>query len=151
VTPTAPASRFVSNDAGSARAYRLFIVYLAGLIASYLAFLVLAFTAPQPGTREDLVVLGGLSVAAVILIGWGWVITVGRAPRGIRFEGKELIVLERWGRPKRFESPPLLELRVVYRYTPGFLGREPTELVEVTSLDGRKRAYLVRRGLLSEA
>ena len=148
--PSAPA-RFVENSAGRARAFRLFALYLVVLAAAYAGFLSLALTAPSQGTRDDLAALGALTLVAFVLGAWGWTITLGRAPRGVRFEEGEIVVLERMGRPRRFVAPPALEVTVAYRYAPGFLGREPTELVEATALDGRRRAYLVARGLLSGA
>ncbi|MGI0132557.1 MAG: hypothetical protein ACREDK_05630 [Thermoplasmata archaeon] len=147
----APASgRYVANTAGTARALRLFVLYLAVLAAAYLGFLSLALTATSTGTRSDSAALVALTIVALALAIWGWMITLARAPTGIRFEGREIIVLERRGRPRRFVAPPALDITVAYRYPSGFLAREPTELVEATSLDGRRRAYLVARGLLSE-
>lgn len=147
--PDGPAAAFVENTAGRTRALRLFSLYAVLLAAVYVAFLGVVLAAPSSAARGDPVTIAALSVVAAALALWGYLITLARTPRGVRFQGSEIVVVERPGRSRRFVAPPALELSVVYRYRPGLLAREPTELVEVTSVDGRRRTYLVAQGLLS--
>ena len=147
--PLVHGGTFVENTAGRTRAVRLFSLYAVLLAAVYLAFLGVVLAAPSSAARDDPVTIAALSLVAVALALWGYLITLARTPRGVRFQGAEILVVERPGRTRRFVAPPSLELRVVYRFGPGILAREPTELVEVTSVDGRRCTYLVAQGLLS--
>jgi len=142
-----PGARFVENRSGWVRAQRLFLLFASALTGLYLAILAEALLA-TPGLSSDVVALGILTVAAAGCLLAGASVTITRAPRGIWWTGEEMVVRERFGRPRRY--PKASATLVAHRYPAGFLAPGPTEIVEVVPRSGRRMTYLVDEGLLTE-
>ena len=123
----------------------MFCLFAAGVLVIYLLFLGLTATSTSPGLRNSPTVYAALTIAVALLGVWGWFLTVHRAPRQAVLRDDALVVTERSGRARRF-SPLGVRVRVLYRYGPGLLAAEPTELVELSDAEGRRRNYLVGRG-----
>ncbi len=144
------ASAFVANTAGSARAGRLLLLFMAALGVIYLAFAGLTIANPLPGVRDNLYAWGAFTLVALLLALWGWSITLARAPVGARKARDGLVVRERGGSVRRFEARALDELHVVQRYPNGLLAPAPTALVELRTPEGGKRTYLVGDGFFED-
>ena len=141
------ATVFAPNRGGAQRGVRLFVLFVVVALAVYLTFVGLAASSPSSGVRSNPAVYLVLTLVAVLIALVGFFITLGRAPRSIAWRGEYLLVRERLGKLRRFRRAGL-QVSVVYRYTPGFLSVDPTELVTVTDADGRRGNYLVGRGVL---
>ncbi len=135
------------NVGGRGRGVRLFAGFLVLLAVIYAAFAALALTASAPGARDDPVTWGLFTLVAVVLALWGWVLTLGRVPRGVWVGAGHLVVEERAGRVRRFDLASGDRLVVLQRHAEGLLSPRPTELVELRGPDGA-RSYLVEAGLL---
>ncbi len=146
----AAAGDYRPNGGGRGRGRRLLLGFLALLAVIYAVFAGLALTAAAPGTRDDPVTWGLFSVVAVALALWGWVLTLGRAPRGAWVGAGHVIVEERAGRVRRFDLTSGDQLVVLQRHAQGLLSPRPTELVELRGPDGR-RSYLIEAGLFEGA
>ena len=138
---------FAPNRGGAQRGVRLFLLFVVVALVVYLMFVGLAASSPTSGVRDNPAVYVVLSLVAVVIALVGFFITLGRAPRAVAWRGEHLLVRERLGKLRRFRRAGL-QISVVYRYTPGFLSADPTELVTVTDADGRRGHYLVGRGFL---
>ncbi len=136
------------NRGGTTRALRVYLLFLLVLVVLYATFLGLALTSSSPGLSTNYAVLAGFSAIALALAIVGWFITLGRAPRGVRFKTSETMITERTRRVRRFPPAPSLTVRVVGRYPSNLLSPEPTELVELLTETHGTRVYLVEAGLL---
>jgi hypothetical protein len=125
----------------------LFLLFVLVALAVYVTFVALAASSPTSGVKDNPAVYLVLTLVAVLLALIGFFITLGRAPRAVAWRGEHLVVRERLGKLRRFRRVGL-QVSVVYRYTPGFLSADATELVTVTDADGRRGNYLVGRGFL---
>lgn len=147
ILPPSEPLAFRENRAGTSRALRLFLIFGLGLAAIYLFFLALAVTSPSPGVNSAPLVYGLLTGMTAVLAVFGWSITLGRTPRSFRVATDGIVVRERMGGLRRFANSAQLRVRVTARYDRGLLGREATEMVEL-SVDRRgKKNYLVTAGV----
>lgn len=142
-----PGGRFVENRAGWTRAYRLFAGFSLALVVVYVAVVADAVVA-VPGVASDTVALAILTALAGAFVVAGASVTITRAPRGVWWTPEELIVQERYSRPRRF--PKSVPRHVARRFPAGLLAPGPTEIVEVVPALGRRMTYLVDEGLLTE-
>ena len=149
-TAEAARTRFVPNRAGVARGRRLFLLFGLVLLAIYALFAALTLANPLPGVRDNLFAWAAFSALALLLAVWGWSITIGRAPRGVVLQREELLVREPLGASRRLPRSALNGLKVVQRYSAGWLAPEPTVLVEVRPERGRARTYLVGEAFFAD-
>lgn len=149
--PRPGSGRGFPNRGGTLRAQRVFGLYSILLVAIYATFLGIALASPEPGLRENPVAVGLLTVTGVVLALWGYRITLGRTPRALRLEGPDLVIVERGGRRRNFGVAGSVRVRVADRFSAGWLGPEPTELVEIALPEGGQRVYLVARDLVRSA
>lgn len=135
-----PSSRRFPNSAGSTRAFRTFLLFLAGLAAIYGLFMGLAVRTATPGAgyAVEEVLTAAVAVALVV----GWLVTLGQAPASAWIEGGQLVVRERTGLSRRFPTASV-RFHVLRTNGAGPFGPEPTEFVEVSVPRGRRRTYLV--------
>lgn len=138
--PPVTSSRRMVNSAGTARAYRTFVVFLVAFAIVYGVFLSIAATSVSNGTNYPVEVFLTVATAVGLVVGW-WV-TLGQAPISAGVENGELVVRPRIGRPKRFGTGTL-RLHVLRTNGAGWFGPEATEFVEVSTLRGVRRTYLV--------
>ncbi len=138
------------NRFGRQRAFRTFLVFIAGLLAIYAFFLGTLLTSPEEGVRTGTTGYILLSALAVVIALGAVLMTIFRAPREIRTDGGVLVLRERYGPERRFPIAPGLFVRVVKRYPEGLLAEEPTDMVEVTQGRGTPRNYLVDAGAIPE-
>jgi hypothetical protein len=138
--PAAPSTRRFTNGAGSARAFRTFLLFLVALAMIYAVFMGYAVSSSVAGTNSAVEGVLTASVAVALLVGW-WV-TLGQAPTLAWVEDGELVVLGRLGRIRRFPIDTL-RVHVMRSNGVGFLGPDPTEFVEVSLPGGLRRTYLV--------
>ncbi|MCI4318712.1 MAG: hypothetical protein L3K23_01080 [Thermoplasmata archaeon] len=143
----AGATPFAPNRGGAQRGVRLFLLFVVVALAVYVTFVGLAASSPTSGVKDNPAVYVVLTMVAALIALVGFFITLGRAPRAAAWRSEHLLVRERLGKLRRFRRAGL-QVSVVYRYTPGFLSTDPTELVTVTDADGRRGNYLVGRGFL---
>ena len=138
-----------ANRAGTQRAVRLALVYLAAVAALYLGTLLFDASRPDrmtPGVTSDLTVFG----AVALLLGVaGALLSLGPAPRSVELRPGSIVVVERWGRRRVWSPRDSAQVRVLRRYPAGLLASEPVESVEL-ALAGRRRHYLVSAGLVGE-
>jgi hypothetical protein len=132
------------NRGGTARARRVFALFLGGLIAIFAAFLLSLATAPGGGAA--LTTLLPLAVVAVPMAALGALLTLGRAPRDAWVHGSTLLVREWTGRVRAYSFEDGLRIRPLERHAAGFLAPAPTELDEIVTATGLRRAYLVQDG-----
>ena len=145
-TPSSGAAetgRFIPNRAGTARGWRLFVLFVAVLAVIYLVFVALALSSPTPGVRNNPLGWATFSGLATLLALWGWAITLGRAPRGATPRGEDVLVEGRTGRRYRVAAGALAQATVAHRYPAGPLSPEPTEFVVLRTSDGAQRTFLV--------
>ena len=146
-----PAFGYERNRGGTARAVRLYLVFAAGLVGILVLFVGLAASSPSPGVSHSTLVYAWLVGLTVALAAGGALITILRAPRGARFGPEGVVVTDRLGRTRRWPTAPQLNTRVVQRYSPGWLGPDATELVELSDGTGHRAQYLVARGFFDRA
>ncbi len=139
-------SGYVANDAGTARAFRMFGLFALTLVVILGVFVVEAATSPSPGVSDSAEVYGLLAGFTILLAVVGASITVLRAPRGAAFGSGSVLVTERFGRRRRWPAPPQLRTHVLQRYSGGLLMGAPTELIELSDGEGHRTNYLVGRG-----
>lgn len=149
IAPAPGDERFVPNAAGTARAVRLFVAFLALLLVIYLLFVGLALSTRGASPAGNAIAWGIFSAFAAGFAISGWTITLGRAPRGFWRRSGELAVKERLGRVRRFPANGVP--KVAKRFGAGPLGPEPTIFVELTGTDGAKRTYLVGEGTIERS
>ncbi|MCI4353399.1 MAG: hypothetical protein L3K14_08500 [Thermoplasmata archaeon] len=137
---TPPSGRRVSNSAGSSRAFRTFLLFVVALGAIYGVFL--AYSATSSVTGGSPSVAGILTGSVVVALVVGWWVTLGQTPTVAWLERGELVVRERTGRLRRFPRDDL-RIHVLRTNGGGFLGPTPTEFVEVATIGGARRTYLV--------
>lgn len=142
-----PAPEHRGNALGTQRGIRLFAVFALVAVGIYVLFTALVASSSSSGLRSDIAVYALLTALVALLLGVGFFVTLGRAPRSIAWGASDLIVRERLGGVRRFPRAGLATA-VVYRYPSGLLASGPTELVTVTDARGRYRNYLVERGVL---
>lgn len=133
--------RFRQNRDGTARGWRFFLLLVAGLLLSFLAFVGLVLASPAPGIRQNASVYAILGVLPVVLAFVGFWLTLGRAPRGLLQRPGEVVVVERMGKRRRIPWPS--PLKQVTRYPASPLAPGPTQIVEVEDELGARRTYLV--------
>ena len=142
-----PRGEYRENVAGAARGNRLFGIFSTGLFALYLAFLAVAMRAAG-GLGADPAAIALFSAVAAALAVWGFLITLGRAPRGAWVAPDRIVIVERSGRSRRLAGAPPVRVEVLQRYPSGFLSPEETRLVRAPVAGARPRTYLVGVGLL---
>jgi hypothetical protein len=128
------------NTAGSARAYRTFVLFVAALAAIYGVFMGLAVRTSAAGANDAVEAILTAAVAVSLVVGWA--VTLGQAPAAAWLENGHLVVHERTGRIRRFPTASV-SYRALRSNSPGPLGPEATEFVEVSALRGPRRTYLV--------
>ena len=134
------------NLHGSQRAWRTFGGFLSALLAIYAAFLETFLTDPYGGVRSN---PGQYAVFTAVMAAvglYGFVVSVLRAPRELRFDAGELRVHERSGQWRRFPRGPGLSMAVLRSYPAGLLSTGPTEIVRLSMPNGLTRTYLVDSG-----
>lgn len=139
-----------ANVGGSKQTRATFVAFLAGLLVLYVGFVGILSSSPTPGERSNVPAYALFTLVLVALALGGFLLTLYRAPRGLRREGNDLVVVERTGRISRFALGPGLEGRVLKRYPPDPFHDLATELVRLNRGDGSGRTYLIERGLLPE-
>jgi len=144
----APTGEIRRNQAANERARRLLLLYLGTLVVLYVAFLVADRAAPGGTSSAANTGMLFFSVIAVVLAAGGIWIALGPVPRYFTLLPDALVVVEAWGRRRRF--PPLDEVRAysVRRFPRSFLNSRAVETVEVTDVDGHRRTYQVEEGVL---
>jgi hypothetical protein len=135
-----PDSPRFTNSAGSSRAHRTFLFFLAALAVIYGVFLGLAVRSAAGGANYGVEEILTASVAVALVI--GWFVTLGQAPVAAWVENGQLIVRDRTGRTGRFPADTV-EIRVLRSNGTGPFGPEPTDFVEVSVPRGGRRTYLV--------
>ena len=132
--------RRMPNSAGSSRAFRTFLIFLIGLAAIYGIFLGVAVRSSSASTSTPVEEV--LTVAVVVALAVGWIVTLGQAPTAAWVDDEKLVVRERMGWTRRF---PIATVRfhVLRTNGVGLFGPEPTEFVEVSTPRGAGRTYLV--------
>jgi hypothetical protein len=148
-TPFAPPGEYVPNSGSLTRAHRLLALYLLALVVLYAIFAGLTLASSDSGTRSNSAILIGLAIVGVVLGVFGLRLTVGRTPVALRVAGEQLWVRERSGRVRRFPAPPSTKIYVAERYPASVLSPKRTELVELAPSEGRRRRYVLDRGLLT--
>ena len=136
------------NLAANQRAHRLALLYLGTLVVLYLGFLALDRSAPGGTSATAETGMVYFSAIAALLAAAGLWVALAPVPRSVEVQPGSVVVVEWWGRRRRF--PPLDQLRVtpVRRYPRSFLAGRPVEAVEVTDEDGHRRVYQVEEGVL---
>jgi hypothetical protein len=134
---------WVQNQAGEARARRLFGLFVVVLLVIYGAFVGLATAGSSSGVRSAPAAWAIFTLLAVLLGLWGWSLTFGKTPRSAQRREGDLLVRERMGRVRRFPVESAFSMRVVQRYHAGVLGPQATEVVELLTRERRSREYLV--------
>jgi hypothetical protein len=136
------------NRAGSQRAFRLVLIYLVTLMVLYVGFVLLDRVGP--GGTSPTAATGLLyftAFAAALAVG-GVLVALSPVPRSVEVSPTSVVVVEWWGRRRKF--PPLSELRVeiVRRYPGGLLSSDAVESLEIG--DGRtgRRTYQLEEGLI---
>lgn len=139
-TALSPPGRRFANVAGSNRALRTFLLFLVCLAVIYAVFINLAVrSSSSTGSLSvEAILTGAVGVSLVV----GWWVTLGQAPTVAWTEGSYLVVRDRFGRSRRF-ARDRLQIHVLRTNGTGFLGRDPTEFVELGVPGGRSRTYLV--------
>ncbi|HYK93756.1 MAG TPA: hypothetical protein VEY07_06910 [Thermoplasmata archaeon] len=134
------------NVAGSQRARRLFLLYVAGVVLLYLVVLGSASSAPG-GLGANAGLLGVIALIGVALGVIGWWVTLGQTPRALQVDQGPIVVWERLGRQREFPNTPGTGV-VVRRFPAGWLSAEPAVLVRLKDAGGLPRVYLLDAGLV---
>jgi hypothetical protein len=132
--------RRFSNDAGSSRALRTFLLFVVLLAVIYGVFMDLAVTSVANGTNYAVEVVLTVSVGVALVI--GWFVTLGQTPSAAWVENGQLVVIGRIGRARRYPTDTV-RIHVLRSNGAGLFGPEPTEFVEVSLPGGTRRTYLV--------
>ena len=138
------------NQAASERARRLLVIYLGTLAALYVGFVLLDRSSPGgTSAAAETGMLYFSAIAALLAAGGIWVAVVP-VPRAIEVYPDSVVIVESWGKRRRF--PPVGEIRVtlVRRYPRTFLSSRAVEAVEIVDDDGHRRSYHLEEGLLPE-
>ncbi len=135
-------SRVQQNQAGSSRATRLFLLFLAGLLLIYTVFIVYTALSP-PAISGNASIYGSLTVFVALAFVAGYALTLAQAPRSAWLEANELVVQPRLGQPRRAPLGPDLRFVVLRRNAAGLLGPRPTEYVMVVAVGQGTKTYLV--------
>ena len=138
------------NQAANERARRLTIIYLGALVVLYVGFVLL--DRASPGGTSATAETGMLyfsGIAAALAVGGIWV-AFGPVPRAIEVHPEFVVVIESWGKHRRF--PPIGEIRVslVRLYPKSFLSSRAVEVAEIVDDVGHRRTYHLEEGLLPE-
>jgi len=149
--PSKPPPERRVNHGGSQRALRVATIYVVLLLAMYLAFALYDRTSlggSSSAAENGLIVLTALFALFAVV---GAVYSLTPAPRAVDVAPDHVTIVGRWGRLRRL--PPLanLSLRVVRRYSAGFLSSRRVELVEVWGEDIPIRSLLIEVGLFEGA
>ncbi len=146
--PRGSSENYRSNRGGFARAFRIYLLYLIALAALYGFFLTLDIRSTVAGTSiSESGILGFTLVALALAVVGAWV-TLGQAPRGARFDPRQIVVTERWGRVVIFPPAEDLKIRLVRRHPRSFLSPTPTATVLVVTQAGARRTYLIDEKML---
>jgi hypothetical protein len=146
-TPVGPGTT-VRNQAGWARGLRTFLFFVVGMSSLYLFFLLLTVDSPLPGVRTNyfaVLVLTALLAAFVMIVWWE---TLARVPRSITLNDETVVVVDRYGRARRFPRDRDTTLTVLHRYPSSPFARGPTELVRLKTLAGRSGTFLIAEGIV---
>jgi hypothetical protein len=138
----------VRNQAGWVRGLRTFLFFVVGMSSLYLVFLLLTIDSPLPGVRTNylaVLVLTALLAAFVVIVWWE---TLARVPRSITLSDGMVVVVDRYGRARRFPRDRDTTLTVLHRYPSSAFAREPTELVRLKALAGRSGTFLIAEGIV---
>jgi hypothetical protein len=138
------------NGAGTRRAFRFASLYLGALIVLYLAFVLLDRFGPNGGGPAVNVGLEYFTAIAALLAVGGVVVALSPAPRAVDISPTSVVVVEWWGRRRRFAPLGELRVEVVRRYPRTFLSPDPVEGVEISDRRGPRRTYQLAEGLLPE-
>jgi hypothetical protein len=141
---------WVRNQAGEARARRIFGLFLGVLLVIYAAFAGLAAFGAGSGLRAAPVAWGIFTLLAALLALWGFALTFGKTPRSAQRRDADILVRERLGRIRRFPVESAASLRVVEHHTASFLGPLATQVVEIQSRERRRSEYLVGERFFEE-
>jgi hypothetical protein len=138
-----------ANVAGTQRAFRFAMLYLAVLLLLDLILVALDLTSAEantPGLQGDLKLF--LGIAVVLAVG-SVVFALSPAPRFVDMQSNGVTVVGRWGTRVAFPSADRLSVQVLRHYPSGFLSAKPVDLVAVTDVAGRRRSYQVESGLFA--
>ena len=139
------------NVAGTQRAVRLTLVYLAFLLVLYVVFLGLERSAPggsSSAAGNGLLVFTAL--AGALAVG-GALFSLSPAPRWVELDSTGVVVVSRWGRRHRYAPADRLPTRVLRRYPPGPLSHSAVVSVEVSGGPSARRTFLLEEGILTRA
>lgn len=146
---TAPAAPipFRPNLAGLQRALRLSLIYLAGLVLVFLAFVAIDLSVPGhtgAGATFDLLLFGLVALGFAVA---GTVIALHPVPRLVGVTPNAIVIVGRWGRRAEWSPRDQVRVRVVRRFPAGFFSHEAVESVELAAPGRPSRNYVVAEGL----
>jgi hypothetical protein len=148
--PSVEKAEIRRNQAANERAQRLLMLYLGTLLVLYVAFLLLDRSSPggTSSTAETGMIYFSV-IAAILAVGGVWV-ALSPVPRSVEVRPASVVVVEWWGKRRRF--PPLGELRpgLVRKFPRSILSSRAVETLEITDDSGRRRTYQLEEGLLPE-
>lgn len=137
-----------TNRAGTQRAVRLTVLYLACLALLYTGFVLIDRTVPGGSSSPAGNGLDTFSALAAILAVGGSLLSLHPAPRSVEVSAEATVVVGRWGR--RHTYPPLdrIDAREVRRYPAGLLSSAPVVSVELSGGPSPLGTFLVEDGLV---
>lgn len=142
------------NAAGLERSRRLFLLgFVAAPVLLWVVILALDLSSPYATVRSDPTTPAatGLTVLAIIVV--GFVLTLGRTPRRVRFLASppRLEVVPFLGKPDEYPVAADAYQASIELYPRGLLSHDDAELVEVVLPPWRKQHWVLERHLLDEA
>jgi hypothetical protein len=150
--PASPAGDLVDhrpNVAGTQRAFRFAMLYLAVLLVLDLTLVALDLTSAEastPGLQGDLKLFLGI---AVLLAVGSVVFALSPAPRFVDVRSNGVVVVGRWGTRVEFAPAERLRVHVLRHYPAGILSSNPVDMVAVNDPAGRRHTYQVEAGLFA--
>lgn len=140
--------RSLPNPGAMRRSMRTFSIFALADLAILLVLVGLTLASPSPGVRTSGLDLGLYGLLFLILLGVAFALTIVRTPKGVRRDGKELLLVERFGPPVALSATPPATAALVKRLPMGLGGPAPTDLLRITLPNGRSKLRYVDAGLV---
>ena len=137
------------NGAGTQRAFRFALLYLAVLVVLDLVLVGLDLSsseAGRPGVQGDLQLFIGI---AILLAVGSVIFALSPAPQYVDLRTDGVVVVGRWGQKVWFPPVGELDAKVLRHYSAGVLSSNPVDVVQVVDRNGRRRTYQVETGLFA--